>query len=318
MKRSLLKLPASVFNFHRIPNRRSFERILRSMTKLWRPVSLEEVKRMYQSSDFDAAVFHVTFDDGDLTFYRNALPVLIKLQVPVSVFVSPRTLSDGRNFWFQEIEGYDEWELRKSVSTVLRSTSPPPSHLTVHAILKSLPIAQIWEIIKYYRLRTGTARKPRLNMCTHQLKDAMQHASVEVGAHTLNHPILANETAWASRSEVVDSILELEDLLKAPVRYFAYPNGVFSVDFGTRELRYLDDAGVELAFAVSERPLSRADHRLIVPRFDAPAAHLSKPAVTKYAAKYLSSCYCPNAKALFAQSREIANRLKARQWLSGL
>jgi len=46
---------------------------------------------------------HITFDDGDKTFYTVAYPILKKHNVPATLFVSPKIVVKQENFWFQEI-----------------------------------------------------------------------------------------------------------------------------------------------------------------------------------------------------------------------
>ena len=64
---------------------------------------------------------------------------------------------------------------------------------------------------------------------------------VTIGAHTLNHPILQNESLETSRKEITDSIIELEKLLGHKIKYFAYPNGAKALDFGMREIDILKE-----------------------------------------------------------------------------
>jgi len=76
-------------------------------------------------------------------------------------------------------------------------------------------------------------------MSESELKEAYDSGLVAVGAPTQNHPILANETEQTSRYEIQSSILELSDMLGTQVKYFAYPNGIPSLDFGEREIDVL-------------------------------------------------------------------------------
>jgi peptidoglycan/xylan/chitin deacetylase (PgdA/CDA1 family) len=51
---------------------------------------------------------------------------------------------------------------------------------------------------------------------------------VEVGAHTVTHPVLAALPPTAQRDEIQGSKVELEQILNRPVASFAYPHGAYT------------------------------------------------------------------------------------------
>lgn len=61
-----------------------------------------------------------------------------------------------------------------------------------------------------------------------QVKE-MHASGVEFGSHTLTHPMLSQVPLERVRQEVRDSKRLMEDILGAPVRFFCYPRGNFSV-----------------------------------------------------------------------------------------
>jgi peptidoglycan/xylan/chitin deacetylase (PgdA/CDA1 family) len=77
-------------------------------------------------------------------------------------------------------------------------------------------------------------------------------AGVEIGSHSATHPHLAGLGAGRQGAEVTASREQLEDLLSAPVRGFAYPYG--SMDEAARYA--VGAAGYEYACAV-ETPLAQ-------------------------------------------------------------
>ena len=58
----------------------------------------------------------LTADDGHASFYQQLFPILTKLDVPCSLFVSPKVIEEKVNYWFQEIVGFDSSRLRNIVS----------------------------------------------------------------------------------------------------------------------------------------------------------------------------------------------------------
>ena len=71
---------------------------------------------------------------------------------------------------------------------------------------------------------TGGELPMDLMMTTGQVRQL--HASgMEIGAHTVNHPILTNLDPEEARREIGRSRHALEEAIGAPVTLFAYPNG---------------------------------------------------------------------------------------------
>lgn len=78
------------------------------------------------------------------------------------------------------------------------------------------------------------ARSPvDLMMTTTQVR-ALHNAGMEIGAHTVTHPILANIDAQRARQEIAEGKEELEGILGGSISSFAYPNGKCGRDY-TRE-----------------------------------------------------------------------------------
>src|SRR5205823_1142048 len=78
---------------------------------------------------------------------------------------------------------------------------------------------------------------------------ALRQSGIEIGAHTVNHPILATLSAEAARSEIAASKSQLEDSAGVAVRAFAYPFGAPNLDYHDREREYASNCGFLFAFA---------------------------------------------------------------------
>jgi peptidoglycan/xylan/chitin deacetylase (PgdA/CDA1 family) len=96
------------------------------------------------------------------------------------------------------------------------------------------------------------------------------HASgIEVGSHTLTHPMLSRVPLDVARREISASKRVIEEALSAPVRFFCYPRGDFTPDVTrlVREAGYLaacttipgvNDSAADL-FALRRTYVSRRD-----------------------------------------------------------
>lgn len=53
----------------------------------------------------------------------------------------------------------------------------------------------------------------------------MHHNGIEIGSHTMSHPILSRIGSGRLQEEIGTSRAILEEKLRAPIRTFCYPNG---------------------------------------------------------------------------------------------
>lgn len=87
---------------------------------------------------------------------------------------------------------------------------------------------------------------------------------IEIGAHTRTHPALTEIEGERLSEELVGSRQDLEALLGAPVRTFAYPYGFFS----TASVAAVREAGYEGACTVENRLARLGDDPLEIPRLE--------------------------------------------------
>jgi peptidoglycan/xylan/chitin deacetylase (PgdA/CDA1 family) len=90
---------------------------------------------------------------------------------------------------------------------------------------------------------------------------------MEIGAHTVSHPILARLTKAAARAEIMQSKSTLEQLLDEPVTLFAYPNGVPSEDYTADHVSLVRDGGFIAAVSTAWGAASMRSDRFQLPRF---------------------------------------------------
>ena len=168
-----------------------FERQLRHVGRLYRPVSAAEIVHGR------GRLLHVTFDDA----FRSvdaALPALERLGVPATVFACTDLAGEG---------------LPLAVPELAADAAAHPEELATHP----------WE-----RLRELAAR------------------GVEIGSHTCSHPHLPRLGDDELDRELRESRARLEDVLRRPCRFFAYPFG----DEDARVRAATRRAGYEAAFAL--------------------------------------------------------------------
>jgi len=259
-------LPNTIINFHAVYDKQWMESVFILLKKRYHLVSAKTIEDFYYDGLKLKNTCHITFDDGHKSFYEIVFPLLKKHHIPVSLYVSPLMCKEGKNFWFQEIQGYDEDFFQK---IILEYHSPEKFNRNGSSIgyqLKNLDIENIWNLIEIYRVRTTTPAKPPCNLSLKQLDELQNSGLVDIGAHTLNHPILKNENDKAAKDEITNSVYHLQDILQKEIKYFAYPNGEPNIDFGKREIDILKKCGIRLAFSTENNTIKQNNNPFAIPR----------------------------------------------------
>jgi peptidoglycan/xylan/chitin deacetylase (PgdA/CDA1 family) len=273
----------SILVFHAVTDGEWFESLISWLKSQCRLVPIESVAAYYATGEACGKSCHITIDDGDKSFADVIFPVLRRHGVHSSLFVSPKISMDGGNFWFQEIGGYSKRELAIIAADVLNVPFDLLNDFGPEIVLKTMSLRQIREVIKRYRVSFGDQGGADRNLTVDTLREIAATGLVSIGAHTMNHPILANEDDATCEAEIVDSVCCLTSILGRQVEIFAYPNGIPDLDFGVREEKALREMGIKMAFTTESRHLSNADNRMRVPRLSVS----DKEAMSRLRAKML-------------------------------
>ena len=258
---------AKIINFHDIYDRQWFEETLDVIQELYEIVPFSEIEQFYQGKKTSKNIAHLTVDDGHISTYTLIYPVLKERNLTASIFVSPKIIEGQTNFWYFESGDYDKEKLRKCISDILQIDSTKLNNLYPRSIMKNLQLDQNWKIIDLYRKKYNVSLKEGQYINTEQLLELEKSGVFHIGAHTMNHPILANENDEVSEYEIKASIDELGKLLNRKITTFAYPNGKEGIDFGKREMNFLKEIDVKYAFSFEFRNLKKSDNLLSIPRF---------------------------------------------------
>lgn len=235
-------------NFHQVRNARWFEDVISHLKAKYTLITAGDLEKSISTGEPMKNTCHLTFDDGDISFYEIVLPVLRKHKVPATLFVSPMVCSERINFWFQDIMSLDLYLVRREIERFSGIPDDATGKISTVSLLKSFRINQIKGIIRESSKKQHKRGLPFRNVNVQQLKDISTSGLVTIGAHTLNHPILKNEDDVTSRKEIIQSVADLAGLLSSEIRYFAYPNGIAGLDYTQREKNILKECGIRLAF----------------------------------------------------------------------
>jgi peptidoglycan/xylan/chitin deacetylase (PgdA/CDA1 family) len=214
----------------------------------------------------------ITFDDGYRSIHDLALPVLREFGFPATVFVTTGFVDSG-SMWNDRIlealrtiraAGLDleDAGLGSYPLDTLEQRRQAVAVLTEKA--KYLEPAARQALVE--RLDALAAAPARELMLTTDMIRTMAAHHIEIGAHTVSHPILTSLPDAGALQEIEESKRQLEAITGRPVRYFAYPNGKHGKDFDERHIAMARQAGFEAAFTTALGAASSADDRFALPR----------------------------------------------------
>ncbi|MBN1147484.1 MAG: polysaccharide deacetylase family protein [Anaerolineales bacterium] len=198
----------------------------------------------------------VTIDDGLQNAFDYALPVAEALQAPILVFVSSRHLDGGEWLWFSRY--------RAMLLSLGKNLKISPESL------KDIPFDRLddhLDAIGAPRRSTGTPLQRLLfdGADSAQLAVASQSPYLSIGGHTQGHSQLTRISSQERREEIKINKHLLEEITGKPVRFFAYPGGVFNLEVA----RDVKQAGYLCAFATEPwfDPLPQSLRYYQIPRF---------------------------------------------------
>jgi len=202
----------------------------------------------------------ITFDDGYRDLYEAAYPVLQANRVRAAMFLCSGFIDGFADAWWDEVA----WILRHSPLRVLPAGpwSAQPLALDEQSIEHSIFEAtrrcwelsplQTAELLEELATASGAGRRPTEDSAedwiTWEMAREMSAAGHQIGAHTVNHLILAKLSRERQHEEIAGSADRIEAELGERPRWFAYPVGVPGV-FDEHSRAAAAKAGIELAFS---------------------------------------------------------------------
>ena len=216
----------------------------------------------------------VTFDDGYADNATVALPILRRHSVPATFFVATGFLDGGRMWNDSVIE-----TVRRARGDALDARSAGLDELPVSTIaLQRLAIEKLLGALKYLGPEERQKRVDRLAsessgalpsdlMMTADQVRQLHANGMEIGGHTVTHPILTGLDPARAAREIEDGRRRLEEITGSPVKVFAYPNGKPGRDYGREHVGMVKELGFEAAVSTAWGVGHAASDPYQLPRF---------------------------------------------------
>ncbi len=272
-----------VFPYHRVlqsadpmspesPTAERFERYLQRITRYCTPLLLSEAVERLKTNSLPARAVALTFDDGYANNLEVAAPLLKKHGVPATVFVAVDAMQRGImwNDLLIEAARGATGELNASALGLGRIDLATADRKALSKELigtaQYLPTEERLEKCEQLFADTGLGEPPRLMLEPERLEQFAQYG-IEVGAHTVNHPILKNLDATTARAEIAGSADWIEQQIGERPTLFAYPNGKRGFDYDAREVELVRDLGFQAAVAADWGCATPTSPLFELPRF---------------------------------------------------
>lgn len=226
-------------------------------------VSLDEMHRRLTEGDFRRRFACVTFDDGYRDNRQFAYPILKKYEVPFAIYVATSFPDRLGELWWLALEAVIAKSRRVGlvIDGADRSfdcgdvASKRQLYAQLYGWLRSLSSEEaIRDVVRDLAARYQVDIAElcgALCMGWNELNTLAADPLVTIGAHTVNHVMLAKVGAKAARSEMDMSRAVIEASLGCPPQHFAYPVGD-AVAAGPREFAVAAELGFKTA--VTTRP----------------------------------------------------------------
>lgn len=163
----------------------------------------------------------ITFDDGHVSNYA-LLPIIKRMQIPITIFLCSSIVGTYRHFWFRHSA-----EIKPHVEA-----------------LKKIPNEKRLEALRQYSFEQEQEYGDTQALSKEQIEEMKSWVNFQ--SHTCFHPILPQCDDTTAEKEIKESKRQLEETFGLTINALSYPNG----DYSTRDISLTQAAGYECGITV--------------------------------------------------------------------
>jgi peptidoglycan/xylan/chitin deacetylase (PgdA/CDA1 family) len=270
-------LPAADPLFPQEVDAERFDRLCSWLRQWCNVLPLDSAVAALREDRLPARAAAITFDDGYADNHDVALPILRRHGLRATFFVATGFLDGGRMWNDTLVES-----VRCARSAVLDVSAAGLAGLdrlplngvaqrrsAIDALIRAcryLPFAKRDAAVAAIARSSSQSLPTDLMMTRHQVQ-ALHAAGMQIGGHTVMHPILTRLPLAEARREMTTGKTHLEAIVQAPVTLFAYPNGRPGEDFAADHVRLAEELGFEAAVTTAWGVSTHGTPRWQLPRF---------------------------------------------------
>ncbi len=276
----------SVLIFHRVlpepdplfpnePCAGHFNALMSAVARSFNVLSLGQAHTLWQQQQLPRRALVITFDDGYADNASVALPILQRHGLTATFFVATGFLDGGRMWNDTVIEC-----LRRCTLAAIDLSSFGLGRVELGSLaarrqaidallptIKYLDLAAREQAIARLQSLCGQPVLPNDLMMTSAQVLQLHRSDMEIGGHTVMHPILTELPAADAAREMAAGRARLQQLTGAAVDVFAYPNGKPDRDYAARDVALARDAGFRCAVSTAAGVVGVGSDPLQWPRF---------------------------------------------------
>ena len=182
----------------------------------------------------------ITFDDGYMDNFTEALPILQELDIPATIFITSGHVDTSEEFWWDELERIlldkgREYNKTFALDDDFFSCQWPTETYSAREELYDTLHWLMYNKISVIKRKAWMRQLREWSNVGNTGRKENRAVSLEVlqktpplltlGAHTVNHPSLKNLSENEQKYEIGQSIKDLECMLKHEISVFSYPFG---------------------------------------------------------------------------------------------
>jgi len=251
----------------------AFEAHMQTLKRYFNVLGLQEAVARLRSGSLPSRAVCVTFDDGYADNEEVALPILQRLQIPATFFIASGFLDGGRMWNDTVIEAVrrtrepvlDLSHLQLGIYSVESLEQRRQAVLGIISRLKYIPLDVRRERAEAIAAHVGEALPDNLMMRDEQVL-RLHSEGMEIGGHTVHHPILTAIGAKDAELEMVNGRKQLEDIVGTRISSFAYPNGRPGKDYKRVHVDIAKRAGFDVCVSTAWGAASCNSDLLQLPR----------------------------------------------------
>ena len=279
----------------------NFDQQMEYLSRRHTVLSVPRVVELLAAGRLPKRAVSLTFDDGYRDNLSTAKPILERWDLPATFFVSTGFMDGSREFWWDELSRVllepgslprtfdvgpgieaDRWELgdsavyteeeclRHEAWSVRQQHDPTPRHALLRALNERIYLLpqpekrRVLDRLFEWSGMSSDGRRSHRTLTPDELIEVERGGLIDIGGHSVTHPVLSALPLDAQREEITKNKSELEEILGHPVRSFAYPHGAYSRETAAA----VRHAGFESAVTVENAPL-----RIGTDPFELPRVH---------------------------------------------
>jgi peptidoglycan/xylan/chitin deacetylase (PgdA/CDA1 family) len=272
--------------------------VLRQSTQ---PVPLRYLNQTLQEGQRLPKAVALTFDDGYADNLHQAKPLLERFGIPATIFVASGYTDQAREFWWDRLESlllhpgylpetltlkigdrsyswdlgtdaaYSETQYQRDRGWKAEQPQPPTLrhalYRSLHKLLQPLSEAERAEVMSELVAWSGaeTPSRPSFYPLTLAELSALERGEfIEIGSHTVTHPLLSSLPLNLQYAEIQASKASLEERLGHEIRSFAYPYG----NYTPQTVALVQEAGYTCACSTLQASVRPGSDRFQLPRLE--------------------------------------------------